>query len=129
MSYRKLFNFYKPSKYSYARYTWEDKYYEEFMTNIFRFLMPIHMNAGFLIIGELEDVGRVNFITHGDVKVGFEVNKQEYYRFLMQSDPIKHPFDSGKLIGAFECLNNQRSTTVYRAKTNIKGFFIKKLEI
>jgi len=53
------------------------------MLEIYRYLLPINMNAGFLIIGELEDVGRINFITKGEVKVGFEVNKQEYFRFLI----------------------------------------------
>jgi hypothetical protein len=128
-SFRKYFSFYKPSRYRYSRFTWADKYYEEFMLEIYKFLMPIHMNAGFLIIGELEDVGRVNFITQGEVKVGFEVNKHEYFRFLLQSDPVNHSFNSGKFVGAFECLNNQRSTFVYRAKTNVKGFFIKKLNM
>lgn len=68
--------------------------------------MPIHMKAGFLVLGELEEPGRINFITHGEVKTGFEVNKQEYFRYVIHADPSKQSTDSGKFVGAFECLNN-----------------------
>ena len=125
--FKKYFEFYKPKcRYKYARYSWDDKTYQDFMLAIYHLLNPIMMPKGFTIINELEDVGTINFIMHGEVKVGFEVNKEQFLRYSCVSLPVSQ---FGYLVGGFECLNNCRSTCIYRANTKVKGFFMKKLAI
>lgn len=60
-------------------FTWNDPEYREFMQDIFLALEPIKYYKGTRIVKELEEVGEINFISEGEVHVGFEINKQEIY--------------------------------------------------
>ena len=60
----------------------------------------------------------------GKYRVGYEVNRKE---------TLKIQFTKGSKIGAFECSYDKRSIYVYRAVTDVEGFFMfkknwKKLE-
>ena len=57
------------------------------------------------------------YVTEGTYKIGFEVNKKEYY-YLKQ--------EKGTNIGLFECSFDKRSVYNYKAVTDVKGYYIHK---
>ena len=98
-------------------YTWKNKEYRNFMIAILSKLEPIFYNKGTKIYNELDEFGEINFITHGDVSVGFKINNFEQY-------PVK--FKNRCVIGGFGVTFKQRSSFIYKATSNCKGLFIRR---
>jgi hypothetical protein len=59
----------------------------------------------------------VIYVIKGKYRVGYEVNRKEN---------LKMQFTKGSKIGAFECSYDKRSIYVYRAVSELEGFFITK---
>ena len=70
-----------------------------------------------MIHGELSDVSTVIYVMSGKYRIGYEVNKNE---------TLKMQQTKGSMIGAFECSYDRRSIYIYRARTDIEGYFITK---
>lgn len=70
------------------------------MQYIFLALEPIRYKKGTRITKELEEVGVINFISDGEIHVGFEINKQEIYTMR---------FNKFSINGAFDVTYKQRS--------------------
>ena len=66
---------------------------------------------------ELEEFGEINFISDGEIQVGFEINKKEIFTMRLKEFSIS---------GAFEVTFKQRSQFLFKAGSNCKGFFIRK---
>ena len=98
-------------------FTWNDPEYRLFMQYIFLSLEPIRYKKGTRITKELEEVGVINFISDGEIHVGFEINKQEIYTMRFKKFSIN---------GAFDVTYKQRSQFLFKAGSNCKGFFIRK---
>ena len=99
--------------------------YRQFMINIFKSLNPIHFKRGERILNELEDVNQVTFVMRGKYRVGYAVNFFECQKLELTK---------GSIIGGYECSYDRRSTYIFRAKTDLEGYFItkkqwKKMEI
>jgi hypothetical protein len=70
---KKFFKIYSPF------YTWNDPEYREFMQALFQTLEPIQYKKGTRFMKELEEFGEINFVSDGEIHVGFEINKLEIY--------------------------------------------------
>lgn len=106
------------SSQQHAYYSWENRNFEEFMLHIFSSLEPYYAPRSKIILAELDDVNEVVFITVGSIKIGFEINKQEYYRVQIPE---------GFYFGAFQCFFNKRMTFIHKAGDRpIQGFFVRK---
>jgi len=105
------------ARFKYTFYTWENSNYESFMLNVFRVLEPYHSHKGEKILNELSDVNMLIFVNEGKYKLGFEVNKVEYF-VLKQG--------VGTVIGGYECFFDMRSTYIYQTTQSITGFFVRK---
>lgn len=57
------------------------------------------------------------FVSHGVIDIGYEINRQR--KFVLR-------FKHNVVIGSYNCTFNQRCIFVYRAKTECKGYFIRK---
>lgn len=49
------------------------------MQALFQSLEPIQYKKGTRFMKELEEFGEINFISDGEIHVGFEINKKEIY--------------------------------------------------
>ena len=98
-------------------YTWKDQDYRGFMTGMLTSLEPRQELKHTIFADELDEVCEINFITKGQVVVGYEINKQKRYC-------IK--FIDCVVIGAYECEFDKRSSHIYTALTNCEGLFIRK---
>jgi len=98
-------------------HNFDDQDYAEFMLSIFNKLNPYLMRKDFYMQYELDDVNRVVFFMNGMYKIGYEVNKIEYYK-LRQG--------KGTIMGAYECFFNKRSVLLYRSYEEVTGMFITK---
>ena len=58
-------------------YTWKDIEYRNFMIAVLSKLEPIFYKKGTKIYNELDEFGEINFISNGDVSVGFKINNFE----------------------------------------------------
>jgi len=130
------------SQRSYCFYQWDDLNYEAFMLRIFDTLEPYHNPSGLRIQRELEDCNQIIFVMKGNYKIGFKVNEQEYYCLKFTKDKLKEDEEEkekkdkdneriipGSMIGTYECFFNMRSSMIYKATTDISGFFIRKAHI
>ena len=91
--------------------------YRVFMIQLYKGLNPIRMERRHKIYSELDDVSQVTYVMKGKYRVGYEVNRKE---------TLKIQLTKGSKIGAFECCYDKRSIYVYRAVTEVEGFFITK---
>ena len=87
------------------------------MTEILRCLNPRFEDAGTTLLNEMDEVGEIVFISKGELAVGFEINKQQYFA-------IK--YDKPTVIGAFHVTFFQRVTFIYKCVTRIEGYYIYK---
>ena len=69
------------------------------------------------IYSELEDMNDVTFINRGKVGVGYLINMKERY-------PLE--LSGGQIIGSFEVGFDLRSQYIYKAITDVEGYFIRK---
>jgi hypothetical protein len=85
------------------------------MIALFEKLNPMKYNKNEKVFGELDEVNEVFFVMQGTYRIGYEINKKEYFNLAMRE---------GTMIGGFECSMDKRSCLVYRTQTKVKGFFI-----
>jgi len=80
-------------------------------------LEPIFFEPNFLIIDELDEFSEVIFPMEGTYKVGYSINKKEYYvdKFGLN------------VIGAYGVTFNKRALFLYKSITHINGYFIRKI--
>ena len=67
-------------------------------------------------------MNQIIFVMDGNYKVGFEVNKNEYYKLKITRA------SRGTVIGAFECFFDKRSVICYKTtnERDLTGYFIRK---
>ena len=94
-----------------------DTLYRVFMIELFKGLNPIFINRKQKILSELSDVSQVIYVMKGRYRIGYEVNKNE---------SLKMQLTKGSMIGGYECSYDRRSIYIYRAHTDIEGYFITK---
>ena len=63
-------------------FTFDDKDYANFITGMFQHLEITVVPPETIVIGELEECNELLFVQNGTYKMGFEVNKRQYYRKL-----------------------------------------------
>ena len=56
-------------------------------------------------------------MNHGIIQIGYEINGEIHY--VIQRN-------NGIVIGAYGITNNERSKHIYRCKTEVEGYFIRK---
>ena len=62
-----------------STYTWTDQSYREFMMEVLRNLEPKFERQGSIIIDELDEFDEIIFCHHGQVYLGYEINKQRRF--------------------------------------------------
>lgn len=82
-------------------------------------LEPFRENKYTKIIEELDEFSVIQFVSKGRIQIGYELNNEVH--FCIQ-------FNNGVVVGAWGCSSNERSKHIYRAKTNIEGYFIRKVD-
>lgn len=78
---------------------------------------PVFIPQDTIIFRELEEISEVIFVLSGNVHVGFEVNRRT--KFVVQ-------FTDKALIGAFNCTFNKKTSFVYKSKSDVSGYMIRK---
>jgi hypothetical protein len=80
-------------------------------------LIPRFFKAGKIIYNELECICELNFLEHGSLAIGFEVNKtKKFHKFI----------GKGSTFGCYNCLFNKKSYFIWQCVDKIEGFAIKK---
>lgn len=73
--------------------------------------------AGSILFEELDEINEVIFIMNGTVEIGFEINKIR--KFVLR-------FEKNLVIGAYNCIFDERSMFIVLCKTECSGYFIRK---
>lgn len=104
-----------------AYYTWIDSHYANYMCEFLQKLTPINcIYAGDVWAHELDDVCEVLFLNQSSrMGMGYEINKQNRF-------PIE--VSGCVILGSFEVSYDRRSQFLYKATTDIEGYFMKKNE-
>ena len=66
-----------------ALYVWEDKVYRDFMFNILSNLEPISFKKNEILFDELDEFNSVIFIMKCKYKIGYSINKTQYFRLQL----------------------------------------------
>jgi len=72
-----------------------------------------------VLINELDEFSEITFVNKGIVMIGYELNKEK--RYCIQ-------FNDRCVIGAYGITFNKRASFLYACKTDIEGFFIRKMK-
>lgn len=115
-NYFSIQNNFSPNKNSF--YTWENNRYHSFMIAILQNLEPIHFQAKTVLYNELDDVNEVTFIEKGLYDIGYEINKKHIFKIRMPNRSV---------IGTFEVCFDKRMLFIFKAYSECRGFFIRKL--
>jgi len=70
-----------------------------------------------ILYRELEEIAEIIFIELGIIDVGFEITRKPRYVLRL---------NKGSLIGAYNCCENMKSLFIYRCRTEINGFMMRK---
>lgn len=100
-------------------YTWNDMEYRDFMIGVLMNLEPISYAKNTVLINELDEFSEITFINKGIVMIGYEINKEK--RYCIQ-------FNDRCVIGAYGITFNKRASFLYACKTDVEGFFIRKIK-
>ena len=100
-------------------YTWNDMEYRDFMIGVLMNLEPITYAKNTVLINELDEFSEITFINKGIVMIGYEINKEK--RYCIQ-------FNDRCVIGAYGITFNKRASFLYACKTDVEGFFIRKIK-
>lgn len=84
---------------------------------ILRNLEPYFIAEDNIIFRELQEIEEVIFVQKGVVEVGFEINRRQ--KFVIR-------FQNKVIIGGFNCSNNKPTLFLYKCKTNVSGFMLRK---
>ena len=89
------------------------------MLSLLRVLAPINcIKAGDIWFYELDDINEVLFVMDGKFGIGYEINRTKRYHIEINACSI---------IGSVEVSYDRRSLYIYKALTNIEGFFMTKI--
>ena len=88
------------------------------MLYILKALEPICIPAKEIIYYELDEVNEIIFVEEGKYDVGYEINKVKKFKLRLTKNSV---------IGAFNVLFDRRQNFIYRAYTDCKGYFIRKI--
>ena len=69
------------------------------------------------IFTELDEINEIIFVQNGTIDIGFEINKIR--KFVIR---LKNDYE----IGAYNCTFNERSSFVYKCRTDCHGYFLRK---
>lgn len=100
-------------------YTWNDLEYRDFMIGVLMNLEPITYAKNTVLINELDEFSEITFINKGIVMIGYEINKEK--RYCIQ-------FNDRCVVGAYGITFNKRASFLYACKTDVEGFFIRKIK-
>ena len=79
---------------------------------------PVFVPAETIMFRELDEIKEIIFVQTGDVHIGFEINRRK--KFVVQ-------FADNGIIGAYECTFNKKTIFVYKSKTDVKGYMLRKV--
>ena len=66
---------------------------------------------------ELEEIQEIFFQEKGMIDIGYEINKME--RFVIR-------LSKGAVVGAYNCCFEKRSLFLYKCKTDVRGYILRK---
>jgi hypothetical protein len=95
----------------------EDQDYAEFIIRILRALEPKIETEESMLFEELDEINEVIFILDGVIDLGFQINKIK--RYVLR-------FDCNFVIGAYNCTFNERSSFIYKCRTQCTGYYLRK---
>lgn len=98
-------------------YDWDDQIYRDFMIELFMQLEPRFEQKGSILYHELEEIQEILFIENGMLDVGFEINSNPHMVLR-----VYH----GTMVGAYNCTYHRRTMFVYKCRTNIEGYMLRK---
>ena len=87
------------------------------MISLFMQLEPRFAEKGVVIYSELEEINDMLFIEKGVVDVGFEITKKSYMVLRIEK---------GSIIGAFNCMTEKRNQFIYKCRSSIEGYMLRK---
>lgn len=87
------------------------------MMEILSNLEPRFINRNKIIFTELEEIQEVIFVSKGKVDVGFEINRIQ--KFVLR-------FANKVIIGGYNCTFNKKTLFVYKSKTDVSGYMLRK---
>lgn len=99
-------------------YNWNDPIYRDFMIELLQHLEPHFEHKDAILYQELELIQEILFHQEGLIDVGYEVSRVPRYVIRMPT---------GSIIGAWNCLKNQKSLFQFKCSSEIKGFMLRKL--
>jgi hypothetical protein len=80
-------------------------------------LEPRYELAHVILFNELDEVDEVCFFNYGQIDVGFEINRKQYFELRLRNSVI---------VGAYNVSFNKRSKYIYRTHTYCEGYTIRK---
>lgn len=81
-------------------------------------LEPRFEQAGTILFEELEEFNEVLLFEKGKVDVGYTLNRRKIFRMRLSFEFI---------LGAYGCTFYKRAIFIYKANTDCKGYFIRKI--
>ena len=87
------------------------------MNRLLKNLNPIEHKKYTIIANELDEFNEITFCQTGSVLVGYELNHKRRYCLKLYNYFI---------LGAYFLTFNKKSNYIYRANSNVTGFFIRK---
>ena len=98
-------------------FTWNNPEYRNYMMFILQHLEPFNEKRNTILVDEFDAFDLIQFIHKGTVMVGFEINKIKKYCLKYFNKCI---------IGAYGITFNKRASFIYKAGSDVHGFFIRK---
>jgi hypothetical protein len=98
-------------------YTWDDFTYRGFMMNLLKRLEPRFVSKNTLLYQELEEIQEIFFQENGIIDIGYEINREQ--RFVLR-------LSKGAIVGAYNCCFERRSLFLYKCKSNVQGYILRK---
>ena len=78
---------------------------------------PRKEEAGSIIYAELEEICEIIFHELGEIDIGFTINHQDKMVIRMKK---------GTILGAYNCTYNKKTMFLYKCKTDIEGYMLRK---
>ena len=98
------------------------------MFQLLRKLKPRYIFKEEVILNVMDEVLEIIFITRGQFKIGFEINRQMYFRMAITSGKRSLANTQGHSIGGYYVSFNKRSNYGYKASNDCSGFSLVKRE-
>lgn len=98
-------------------YSFKDQEYSKFMVMLMQNLEVRKINTGTLFINELDECPEILFVMEGKYDVGYQINNAKYYR---------RQFGHSTVIGGFQMAFNKKYIFVYKARTTMSCYSLRK---